>query len=53
MVFSIGSEFVENTVENRALYICKPVVDICKGNEWKYVIRFKEANNEIRFKFFL
>ena len=70
MVFSIGSEFVENTKENEtkqdceikafkrlaekikseypklkilisgdALYACKSVMDICKENGWKYVIR--------------
>ena len=75
MVFSIGSEFVENTRENEtkqdceikafkrlaekikneypklkilisgdALYACKPVMDICKENDWKYIIRFKEGS---------
>ena len=74
MVFSIGSEFVENESENvkkqdceieafkrlaekikkeypklkiiisgDALYACKPVLDICKKNKWKYIIRFKEG----------
>ncbi len=74
MVFSIGSEFVENINENEtkqdceikafkrlaeklkkeypklkillsgdALYACKPVLDICKENGWKYIIRFKEG----------
>ena len=74
MVFSIGSEFVENTEENEtkqdcetkafkrlaekikkeypklkilisgdALYASKPVIDICKENGWKYIIRFKEG----------
>ena len=74
MVFSIGSEFVENGNENKtkqdceieafkrlarkikeeyprlkivmsgdALYACKPVLDICKENGWKYIIRFKEG----------
>jgi hypothetical protein len=74
MVFSIGSEFVENANENvtkqdceinafkrlaekikneypklkilisgDALYACKPVLDICKENGWKYIIRFKEG----------
>ena len=73
MVFSIGSEFVENEDENvdkqdcetkafkrlaekikkenprlriiisgDALYASKPVIDICKEKEWKYIIRFKE-----------
>ena len=73
MVFSIGSEFVENESENvnkqdceieafkrlaekikkeypklriiisgDALYASKPVMDICKKNKWKYIIRFKE-----------
>lgn len=75
MVFSIGSEFVENGNENKtkqdceieafkrlarkikeeyprlkivmsgdALYACKPVLDICKENGWKYIIRFKEGS---------
>ena len=75
IVFSIGSEFVENTRENEtkqdceikafkrlaekikseypklkilisgdALYACKPVMDICKENDWKYIIRFKEGS---------
>lgn len=74
MVFSIGSEFVENEEENvdkqdcetkafkrlarkikkeyprlkiiisgDALYASKPVMDICKANGWKYIIRFKEG----------
>ena len=74
MVFSIGSEFVENANKNEskqdceikafkrlalkikreypklkilisgdALYACKPVLDICKENNWKYIIRFKEG----------
>lgn len=74
MVFSIGSEFVENETENvakqdcetkafkrlaekikkeyprlriimsgDALYASKPVMDICKENVWKYIIRFKEG----------
>lgn len=74
MVFSIGSEFVENgetkekkqdceikafkrlaekikkeypklkiIISGDALYACKPVIDICKENEWKYIIRFKEG----------
>lgn len=74
MVFSLGSEFVENgeTKESKqdceieafkrlaikikkeypklkiiisgdALYACKPVMDICKNNGWKYIIRFKEG----------
>ena len=74
MVFSIGSEFVENENENvakqdcetnafkrlaekvkkeyprlrvilsgDALYASKPVMDICKANGWKYIIRFKEG----------
>ena len=75
MVFSIGSEFVENEDENvdkqdcetkafkrlakkikkeypklrilisgDALYASKPVIDICKENRWKYIIRFKEGS---------
>lgn len=74
MVFSIGSEFVENEDEKvekqdcetkafkrlaekikkeyprlkiiigaDALYASKPVMDICKENGWKYIIRFKEG----------
>ena len=74
MVFSIGSEFVENESENvdkqdcetkafkrlaekikkeypklriiisgDALYASKPVMDICKEDNWKYIIRFKEG----------
>ena len=74
MVFSIGSEFVENEDENvskqdceinafkrlakkikdeyprlkiiigaDALYASKPIIDICKENGWKYIIRFKEG----------
>ena len=74
MVFSIGSEFVENESENvdkqdcetkafkrlaekikkeypklriiisgDALYASKPVMDICKEYNWKYIIRFKEG----------
>lgn len=74
MVFSIGSEFVENgetkeekqdceikafkrlaekikkeykrlkiVISGDALYACKPVIDICKENRWKYIIRFKEG----------
>lgn len=75
MVFSIGSEFVENEDENvdkqdcetkafkrlakkikkeyprlriiisgDALYASKPVIEICKENGWKYIIRFKEGS---------
>lgn len=75
LVFSIGSEFVENEEENitkqdceikafkrlakkikkeyprlkiiigaDALYAKKPIIDICKENEWKYIIRFKEGS---------
>ena len=74
MVFSIGSEFVENVnvdetkqdcetkafkrlaekikkeypklkilISGDALYANKPVLDICKENGWKYIIRFKEG----------
>lgn len=74
MVFSIGSEFVENEKEKvskqdceinafkrlakkikgeyprlkiiigaDALYASKPIMDICKENGWKYIIRFKEG----------
>ena len=74
MVFSIGSEFVENEKEDvdkqdcelkafkrlaekikkeyprlkivigaDALYASKTVMDICKENGWKYIIRLKEG----------
>ena len=74
IVFSIGSEFVENEDEKvtkqdceinafkrlakkikeeyprlkiiigaDALYASKPIIDICKANGWKYIIRFKEG----------
>lgn len=74
MVFSIGTEFIENTNEKEtkqdcetkafkrltekikkeypklkilisgdALYASKPVIDICKDNGWKYIIRLKEG----------
>lgn len=74
MVFSIGSEFLENTKEDEtkqdceinafkrlakkmkseypklnilisgdALYASKSIIDICKQNGWKYIIRFKEG----------
>lgn len=74
MVFSIGSEFVENgetkerkqdceieafkrlaekikkeyprlkiIISGDALYANKSVLDICKENGWKYIIRFKEG----------
>lgn len=74
MVFSIGSEFVENVNEDEtkqdcetkafkrlaekikkeypklkiiisgdALYANKPVLEICKENGWKYMIRLKEG----------
>ena len=74
MVFSIGSEFVENEDETigkqdceikafkrlakkikkeyprlkiiigaDALYASKSIIDICKKNGWKYIIRFKEG----------
>ena len=83
MVFSIGSEFVENKediekmsnkdsekakqdceinafkrlaekikknyprlniiISGDALYAKSSVMDICKGNKWKYIIRFKEG----------
>lgn len=74
MVFSIGSEFVENEDESvckqdceikafkrlakkikkeyprlkiiigaDALYASKSIIDICKDNKWKYIIRFKEG----------
>ena len=83
MVFSIGSEFVENEDENvkkqdceinafkrlaekikkeypklkiiigaDALYASKPVMDICKNNKWKYIIRFKEGSMPTLYKEF-
>lgn len=83
MVFSIGSEFVENTEENitkqdceikafkrlakrikkeyprlkiligaDALYAKKTIMDICKENEWKYIIRFKEGTIPTLYKEF-
>lgn len=83
MVFSIGSEFVENTEENitkqdceikafkrlakkikkeyprlkmligaDALYAKKTILDICKENEWKYIIRFKEGTIPTLYKEF-
>lgn len=83
MVFSIGSEFVENEDEKvekqdcetkafkrlaekikkeyprlkiiigaDALYASKPVMDICKENGWKYIIRFKEGAIPTLFKEF-
>ena len=83
MVFSIGSEFVENEDENvdkqdcetkafkrlakkikkeysrlkiiigaDALYASKPVIDICKENGWKYIIRFKEGSIPTLYKEF-
>ena len=83
MVFSIGSEFVENGTENLdkqdcetkafkrlaekikkeyprlriiisgdALYASKPVLDICKANKWKYIIRFKEGSIPTLYKEF-
>lgn len=81
MVFSIGSEFVENESEKvnkqdcetnafkrlvnkikkeyprlriiisgDALYASKPVMDICKANSWKYIIRFKEGSIPTLYK---
>ena len=75
MVFSIGSEFVENTEKNEskqdceirafkrlaekikreypklkilisgdALYANKSIINICKQNNWKYIIRFKKGS---------
>ena len=83
MVFSIGSEFIENESENvnkqdcetkafkrlankikteyprlriiisgDALYASKPVMDICKKNNWKYIIRFKEGSIPTLYKEF-
>ena len=83
MVFSIGSEFIENETENvdkqdceikafkrlakkikkeyprlkiiisgDALYACKSVIDICKKNGWKYIIRFKEGSIPSLYKEF-
>ena len=75
MVFSVGSEFIENTEKNEskqdceirafkrlaekikreypklkilisgdALYANKSIIDICKQNDWKYIIRFKKGS---------
>ena len=83
MVFSIGSEFIENESEKvnkqdcetkafkrlankikteyprlriiisgDALYASKPVMDICKKNNWKYIIRFKEGSIPTLYKEF-
>ena len=83
LVFSIGSEFVENEDENvtkqdceikafkrlskkikeeyprlkivigaDALYAKKPIIDICKENKWKYIIRFKEGSIPSLYKEF-
>ena len=83
MVLSIGSEFVENEVENvdkqdceikafkrlakkikkeyprlqiiigaDALYAKKSIIDICKENKWKYIIRFKEGTIPTLYKEF-
>ena len=83
MVFSIGSEFVENTEDNitkqdceikafkrlakkikkeypklriiigaDALYAKRTIMDICKENEWKYIIRFKEGTIPTLYKEF-
>ena len=83
MVFSIGSEFVENEKENvekqdcelnafkrlakkikkeyprlniligaDALYAKKTVLNICKENGWKYIIRFKEGTIPTLYKEF-
>ena len=30
-------------ISGDALYASKPVMDICKGHGWKYIIRFKEG----------
>ena len=74
MIFSIGTEFVENIdgndskqdcetkafkrlaakikkeyprlkilISGDVLYASKPVIDICKENGWKYIIRLKEG----------
>ena len=83
MVFSMGSEFVENEDENvekqdceikafkrlaekikakyprlkiligaDALYASKSVMEICKNNGWKYIIRFKEGSIPTLYKEF-
>lgn len=83
MVFSIGSEFIENEKEDvekqdcelnafkrlakkikkeyprlriiigaDALYASKTVLDICKENGWKYIIRFKEGTIPTLYKEF-
>lgn len=35
-----------------ALYAKKPIIDICKGNKWKYIIRFKEGSIPSLYKEF-
>lgn len=83
LVFSIGSEFVENEDEKvkkqdceikafkrlakkikkeyprlkiiigaDALYANKTIIDICKENGWKYIIRFKEGSIPSLYKEF-
>ena len=64
MVFSIGSEFVENGTENLDKQDCetkafkrlaekiKKELDICKANKWKYIIRFKEGSIPTLYKEF-
>lgn len=29
-------------ISGDALYACQPVIDICKGNKWQYILRLKE-----------
>lgn len=29
-------------ISGDALYACKPIIDICKGYKWEYILRFKE-----------
>lgn len=29
-------------ISGDALYLCEPIIEICEGNNWKYVIRYKK-----------
>ena len=29
-------------ISGDALYACQPVIDVCKGNKWQYILRLKE-----------
>lgn len=43
MAVRIKKEFprLPIVITGDALYACKPVMDICNGNGWKYILRFK------------